>query len=52
VHKTNVKNASNGPYMSYHTFDASYVVTHKSGKIVAKFVGPRHKNTKSYVFVP
>lgn len=47
--KTKVKNASNGPYMSYHTFDASYVLTHKFSKVVAKFVGPRHKNTKSCV---
>jgi hypothetical protein len=38
--------------MSYHTFDASYVLTHKFGKVVAKFVGPRHKNTQSYVWVP
>jgi hypothetical protein len=48
--KTN--NASNGPYMSYHTFDASYVLSCKYGKVDAKYVGPRHKNTKSCVWVP
>jgi hypothetical protein len=48
--KTN--NATNGVYMSYHTFDASYVLSHKNGKVVAKYVGPWHKNTKSCVWVP
>jgi cell division protein FtsL len=52
VLKIKIKNASNGPYMSYHTFDASYVLTHKFGKVVAKFVGPRHKNAQSYVWGP
>jgi hypothetical protein len=42
-------NASNGPYMSYHTFDASYVLSHKFGKDVVKYVGPRHKNTSTCV---
>jgi hypothetical protein len=28
------RNASNGPYMSYHTFDASYVLSRKNGKVV------------------
>jgi hypothetical protein len=45
-----VKNASNDPFMSYHTFDASYVLTRKSSKVIAKYVGPRHKNTKSCVW--
>jgi hypothetical protein len=49
VPKTRVNNASNDPYMSYHTFDASYVLNHELGKVVAKFVGPRHKNTKTCV---
>jgi hypothetical protein len=47
-----LKNASNGPYLSYHTFDASYVLTRKSNKVVTKYVGPRHKNIKSCVWVP
>lgn len=54
VHVSHVKskNTSNGPYMSYHTLYASYVLTHKFGKVFAKYVGPRHRNTKSYVWVP
>jgi hypothetical protein len=31
--------ASNEPNISFKTFDASYVLTNKSGKIVAKYVG-------------
>ena len=31
--------ASNEPNVSFKTFDASYVLTNKSGKIVAKYVG-------------
>jgi hypothetical protein len=46
------KNASNVPCLSYHTFDTSYVLTRKSSKVVAKYVGPRHNKTKSYVWVP
>jgi hypothetical protein len=44
-HITNVKmpkkipNASNEHNISFKTFDASYVLTNKSGKVVAKFVG-------------
>jgi hypothetical protein len=38
--------------MSYHTFDASYVLTQKTSKVVAKYVEPRHKNTKTCVLVP
>jgi hypothetical protein len=42
-HSTHVKmpkkktpTASNGPNISFKTFDASYVLTNKSGKVVAK----------------
>jgi hypothetical protein len=45
-HSTHVKmpkrktpTASNEPNISFKTFDASYVLTNKSGKIVAKYVG-------------
>jgi hypothetical protein len=38
VPSANTKNTSNGPFMSYHTFDASYAVTNKFGKVVAKYV--------------
>jgi hypothetical protein len=31
--------ASNEPIISFKTFDASYVLTNKSGKVVAKYVG-------------
>jgi hypothetical protein len=32
--------ASNEPNVLFKTFDASYVLTNKSGKLVAKYVGP------------
>jgi hypothetical protein len=34
------------------TFDASYVLTNKSGKVVAKYVGGKHKGSKTCVWVP
>jgi 3D (Asp-Asp-Asp) domain-containing protein len=34
------------------TFDASYVLTNKSGKVVAKYVGGKHKGSKICVWVP
>ena len=37
--KKRTPNASNDHDISFKTFDASYVLTNKSGKIVAKFVG-------------
>ena len=36
--------ASNEPIILFKTFDASYVLTNKSGKIVAKYVGGKHKS--------
>jgi hypothetical protein len=45
-------NASNDHDISFKTFDASYVLTNKSGKVVAKFVGGRHKGSKTSVWVP
>jgi hypothetical protein len=44
--------ASSGPHMSFHMFDASYFLTNKSSKVVAKYVGPRHKSSKTCVLVP
>jgi hypothetical protein len=39
--------------MSYHDFDPSYVlVRNKFGKIIALHVGPHHKRSKTYVWVP
>jgi tRNA(Leu) C34 or U34 (ribose-2'-O)-methylase TrmL len=46
-------NASNVSHMSYHEFDASYVLMrNKFGRIVASYVGPHHKRSKTYVYVP
>jgi hypothetical protein len=57
-HTTNVKmpkkkipNASNEHNISFKTFDASYVLTNKSGKVVAKYVGGKHKSPKTCVWV-
>jgi predicted RNase H-like nuclease (RuvC/YqgF family) len=44
--------ASNDHDISFKTFDASYVLTNKSGKIVAKYVGGKHKGSKTCVWVP
>jgi hypothetical protein len=44
--------ASNEHNVSFKTFDASYVLTNKSGKIVAKYVGGKHKSPKTCVWVP
>jgi hypothetical protein len=43
--------ASNDYNISFKTFDASYVLTNKSGKIVVKYVGSKHKGSKTYVWV-
>jgi hypothetical protein len=44
--------ASNEHNVSFRTFDASYVLTNKSGKIVAKYVGGKHNSPKTCVWVP
>jgi hypothetical protein len=44
--------ASNDHNISFRIFDASYVLTNKSGKIVAKYVGSKHKGSKTCVWVP
>jgi ubiquinone biosynthesis protein UbiJ len=48
-HSTHVKmpkkkapTASNEPNISFKTFDASYVLTNKLGKVVVKYVGGKH----------
>jgi hypothetical protein len=43
--------ASNEHNISFKTFDASYVLTNKSGKVVAKYVGGKHKSSKTCVWV-
>jgi hypothetical protein len=44
--------ASNEHNVSFKTFDASYVSTNKSGNVVAKYVGGKHKSSKTCVWVP
>jgi hypothetical protein len=44
--------ASNKPNIPFKTFDASYVLTNKSGKVVAKYVGGKHKGSKTCVWEP
>jgi hypothetical protein len=50
--KKKTPTASNEPIISFKTFDASYVLTNKSGKVVAKYVGAKHKGSKTCVWVP
>jgi hypothetical protein len=50
--KKKTPTASNDHDISFKTFDASYVLTNKSGKVVAKFVGGKHKGSKTCVWVP
>jgi hypothetical protein len=58
-HTTNIKmpknkfpNASDKHNISFKTFDATYVLTNKSGKVVAKYVGGKHKSPNTCVWVP
>jgi 3D (Asp-Asp-Asp) domain-containing protein len=58
-HSTHIKmpkkktpTASNETSVSFRTFDASYVLTNKSDKVVAKYVGGNHKGSKTCVWVP
>jgi hypothetical protein len=50
--KKKTPTASNEPNISFKSFDASYVLTNESGKVVAKYVGGKHKGLKTYVWVP
>jgi hypothetical protein len=43
---------SNESNISFKTFYASYVLTNKSGKVVAKYIGGKHKGSKTCVWVP
>jgi hypothetical protein len=49
--KKNIVDASNEHIISFKTFDASFVLTNKSGKGVAKYVGGKHKSLKTCVWV-
>jgi hypothetical protein len=44
--------ASNDHNISFKTFDASYVLTNKSGKVVAKYVGGNTRGSKTCVWLP
>jgi hypothetical protein len=44
--KKKISNASNEHNISFKTFDASYVLTNKSGKVVAKYVGGQTQESK------
>jgi hypothetical protein len=50
--KNKTPTASNEPNTSFKTFDASYMLTNKSGKVVAKYVGGKHKGSNTCVWVP
>jgi hypothetical protein len=50
--KKKTPTVSNEPNVSFKTFDASYVLTNKSGKVVANYVGGKHKGSKTCVWVP
>jgi hypothetical protein len=50
--KKKISNASNEHSISFKTFDASFVLTNKSVKVVAKYVGGKHKSPKTCVWVP
>jgi hypothetical protein len=50
--KKKTPTASNEHNVSFKTFNASYVLTNKSGKIVTKYVGGKHKSPKTCVWVP
>jgi hypothetical protein len=51
-HAPKDRNTSNGPSMLYRTFDVSYVLYCKSGKVVASNVGPKCKKGKTCICVP
>jgi hypothetical protein len=50
--KKKTPTASNEHNISFKTFDASYVLSNKSDKVVAKYVGGKHKSSKTCVWVP
>jgi hypothetical protein len=44
--------ASNEPNISFKTFDTSYILTNKSGKVVAKYVGANTKGQRPVFGLP
>jgi hypothetical protein len=58
-HTTHIKmpkkkfaNASNKHSILFKSFDASFVLTNESGKVVAKYIRGKHKSPKTCVWVP
>jgi hypothetical protein len=49
--KKKIVDASNEHSISFKTFDASFILTNKSGKVVVKYVGGKHKRPKTCVWV-
>jgi hypothetical protein len=49
--KKKTPSASNDHNVSFKTFDASYVLTNKSGKVVAKYVGGKPKDPKPFGYL-
>jgi hypothetical protein len=47
-----INKASTRPHLSFKTFDASYVLTSKSVKVIAKYVGYTHKSPRTCIWVP
>jgi hypothetical protein len=50
--KRKINKASTRPHLSFKTFDASYVLTSKSVKVIAKYVGYTHKIPRTCIWVP
>jgi hypothetical protein len=50
--KKKIPNASNEHNISCKTFDASYVLTNKSGKVAAKYVRGKHKVSRLVIGYP
>jgi hypothetical protein len=46
------RNASSGPTMLCHTYDASFVLLCKNAKVVARNLGPKCKRDKTCIWVP
>jgi hypothetical protein len=46
------RNATNGPTILYHTYDASFVLMCKNDKVVARNVRPKCKGGKTGIWVP
>jgi hypothetical protein len=50
--KKKIANASNEHSISFKTFDASFALTNKPGKVVVKYVSDKHMSPNTCVWVP